>query len=417
MKQAPGCFRRLAAIATGAAKGATASAAAGLTTVPHLPAALARAAVLGLSVALVLSAVLARPARAATAEPPGISLEIGDTPGARLRRGAGTGAQTDGASDPALASPPVGALLSVTAAGEAPGSYRRWGHLIGDRIRSCAPLAPGQRASQLPVDHEAGRVGLWFDRQATHTVDRDGIRALCIDYQIINSPRTTEIALLPPVTLATDDGSPLTIPATSVSIGPLIPDLAVGQASGSPPGLIEDRDAAGFVIRSDPARLGRSALALGLVLAGWLAFGWWRRGQARLRQPFTGARHELRRLRRRGQGDSARAWQRVHDAINRAAGRTISLAGLPGLVRDRPWLAPFAPRLAHFFAASNARFFAQPALTEAFALEALCIDLARAERQAGFDVAPRPSVDAALDQPPAREPGAPDADRATGGRP
>lgn len=340
--------------------------------------------------ALGLMATVAMPTPRAAVEPPGISLEIGNTPVERPRRAP----VTEDGTAPGVDQAAVGPLYSVTAAGEAPGDYRRWGHLVGDRIRACVALATGQGAGRIPIDHDAGRVGLWLDRQATRTVVGDGGRALCIDYQVVNSPRTTTIAILPPVTLAADDGSPLTIPATSVSLGPLIPDPGVGAAPGAPPVLIDDRDAARFVIRPDPASLGRSALVLGLVLAGWLGFWWWQRGQDRLRQPFAGALHDLRRLRRQGAADSAQAWQAVHDGINRAAGRTVSSAGLPGLVRDLPWLAPFAPRLAHFFKASDARFFAQATVTEAFALEALCVDLRRVEREAGFEVAPRPDDDA-----------------------
>ncbi len=367
--------------------------------------ALPGAAVLG------LLAVLALPAPAPAAEPPGISLEIGNTPGERPRgasvggapsRGAtGTTGTTQGSATPDgvadAGSSAIGPLHAVTGPGEAAGSYRRWGHLIGDRLRACVALAPGQRANRVPIDHDAGRVGLWFERQATRTIAGEGGRALCIDYQVINAPRATMITILPAVTLAADDGAPLTIPATSVSIGPLIPDIGAGPAAGSTAGsaadsaptLIDDREAARFVTPPDPAMLGRSLLALGLVLAGWLGFAWWQRGQDRLRQPFAGALHDLRRLRRRGAADSPQAWQRVHEAINRSAGRTVSSAGLPSLIEDLPWLAPLASRLVRFFEASDARFFAQAAVAEPFALEALCADLRRVERAAGCEVAPR----------------------------
>lgn len=359
--------------------------------------ALPGAAVLG------LLAVLALPAPAPAAEPPGISLEIGNTPGERPRGASGGGAPSRGATGTTgttqgsatpdgvadAGSSAIGPLHAVTGPGEAAGSYRRWGHLIGDRLRACVALAPGQRANRVPIDHDAGRVGLWFERQATRTIAGEGGRALCIDYQVINAPRATMITILPAVTLAADDGAPLTIPATSVSIGPLIPDIGAGPAADSAPTLIDDREAARFVTPPDPATLGRSAVALGLVLAGWLGFAWWQRAQDRLRQPFAGALHDLRRLRRRGAADSPQAWQRVHEAINRSAGRTVSSAGLPSLIEDLPWLAPLASRLARFFEASDARFFAQAAVAEPFALEALCADLRRVERAAGFEVAPR----------------------------
>ena len=389
------------------------------------------ASALTLAAVLGLLAVLALPAPAPAAAPPGISLEIGNTPGERPRGASGGGAPSSGAAGTTgttqgsatpdgvadAGSSAIGPLHAVTGPGEAAGSYRRWGHLIGDRLRACVALAPGQRANRVPIDHDAGRVGLWFERQATRTIAGEGGRALCIDYQVINAPRATLITILPAVTLAADDGAPLTIPATSVSIGPLIPDIGAGPAGGpaagstagstagsaagstagstagsaadSAPTLIDDREAARFVTPPDPATLGRSAVALGLVLAGWLGFAWWQRAQDRLRQPFAGALHDLHRLRRQGAADSPRAWQRVHEAINRSAGRTVSSAGLPSLIEDLPWLAPLASRLVRFFEASDARFFAQAAVAEPFALEALCADLRRVERAAGFEVAPR----------------------------
>lgn len=361
------------------------------------------ASALTLAAVLGLLAVLALPAPAPAAEPPGISLEIGNTPGERPRGASGGGALSGGATGATgtsqgsatpdgvadAGSSAIGPLHAVTGPGEAAGSYRRWGHLIGDRLRACVALAPGQRAGRVPIDHDAGRVGLWVERQATRTIAGEGGRALCIDYQVINAPRATMITILPAVTLAADDGAPLTIPATSVSIGPLIPDIGAGPAADSAPTLIDDREAARFVTPPDPATLGRSAVALGLVLAGWLGFAWWQRAQDRLRQPFAGALHDLHRLRRQGAADSPRAWQRVHEAINRSAGRTVSSAGLPTLIEDLPWLAPVASRLARFFEASDARFFAQAAAAEPFALEALCADLRRVERAAGFEVAPR----------------------------
>ena len=343
----------------------------------------ARGALLILLTALAAPSLLSAPARAA--EPSGISLEIGNTPTEPPRRGSATARATAGGDD----AMPAGPLFAIPDPENWPEGYRRWGHLLGDRIRTCVALTPAQRTSRIAVDQDAGRIDLWFERQATRTVTSDGGRALCIDYQVVNSPRTTLIAPLPAVTLAADDGSPLTIAATSVSLGPLIPDIAVGAVADSPPTLVDDRDPARFVAQPDAATLRRSALALALVLAGWLAFWWWQRGQDRLRQPFAGALHALRRLRRQGRGDSAQAWQQVHEALNRAAGRTVSSAGVPALVHDLPWLAPFAGRLARFYAASDARFFAQARPAETIDLEALCVDLGRAERSAAFEVAPR----------------------------
>lgn len=324
---------------------------------------------------------LAPPLALAT-EPPGISLEIGHTPTDRPRRGAGA---VTTATDTA----PAGPLFAVPDPEHQPEGFRRWGHLLGDRIRTCAPLTPTQGTSRIADDLDAGRIDLWFERLTTRAVTDGGARALCIDYQIVNSPRTTLIAPLPAVTLVTDDGSPVTIAATSVSLGPLIPDISVGAAPGLPPALIDDRDPARFVARPDPDFLRRSALALAVVVIGWLAFWWWQRDQDRLRQPFAGALHALRRLRRQGRGNAAEAWQQLHDALNRSAGRTVTSAGVPALARDLPWLAPFAAQLTRFFAASDVRFFAQAKPADAIDLEALCADLRRAERGSAFEVAPR----------------------------
>lgn len=305
------------------------------------------------------------------AEAPGIELSIGGPSAAAGRR-----------PDLDLA----GALVIRPGPGpdgRAGEAGHQWGHHLGDRLTTCAVLPADRQAFQPDPKADKGRVDLWFERLGTRAVAGDAGRLLCIDYQIVNTPRSTLVTALAPVAVAGRDGSTVVLAGLPVSISPLVPEAgAAGPTAPSFPSAIADRT--GFA--PDPAdRLERArawALALAAVAAAWLGFAAWQRHLDAHRRPFAGALAALRALGRRGQADSANAWRLVHEALNRAAGRAVSAASLATLGDERPWLAPFLPRLATFFEQSNARFFEEAAARPAFPLEALCADLKRAEREA-----------------------------------
>jgi mxaA protein len=77
-----------------------------------------------------------------------------------------------------------------------------------------------------------------------------------------------------------------------------------------------------------------------------------------------------------------RAWQILHRAFDRTAGRVIQRATLPTLFEHAPQLAPARAQIEEFFTQSNLLFFGSPSITEANSLpRALCAELRRIERR------------------------------------
>ena len=96
-----------------------------------------------------------------------------------------------------------------------------------------------------------------------------------------------------------------------------------------------------------------SASALALTLAAWLCWALWRNHRANNTQPFARALRELRGLDDR----EPRAWQILHRAFDRAAGRVIQTATLPELFERMPQLIPLRERIEDFFTQSSLLFF------------------------------------------------------------
>jgi mxaA protein len=92
-------------------------------------------------------------------------------------------------------------------------------------------------------------------------------------------------------------------------------------------------------------------------------------------QPFARALREMRALDDR----EPRAWQALHRAFDRTAGRAIQSATLPVLFERAPQLAPARAQIENFFAQSNSLFFGSAA-TNGVPIRALCAELRRIER-------------------------------------
>ena len=126
-----------------------------------------------------------------------------------------------------------------------------------------------------------------------------------------------------------------------------------------------------------------SAGALGLTSIAWLGWVVWRNRRARATQPFASALREMRFLDDR----EPRAWQALHRAFDRAAGRVIQSATLPILFERAPQLSPARGQIEQFFAQSSLMFFgtAPPATAQSVATgpspRALCVELRRIEKQ------------------------------------
>ncbi|WP_280151603.1 calcium incorporation protein MxaA [Piscinibacter sp. XHJ-5] len=265
-------------------------------------------------------------------------------------------------------------LLLALAAGAAPAATveqpRPFGHVIGDVLT--------QRVLLHDDGHEvtatappAGRVGPWLERRPAR-VERDsaGRRWLVLDYQVINAPRDVSVVSLPALTIATQAGAPLSLPAWPVSIGPLTRPGALDP-------MRPDRPPAPRPTETLERQLALAIGALAFVLLAWL--GWWAARQWRDARalPFARAWRALRRLDPAG----GEAWLVLHRAIDASAGRVVQSATLSRLFVDAPQLAALRTRIEDFYRRSDQRFFADERAGPPYPLLDLCRALREVEKR------------------------------------
>jgi len=192
---------------------------------------------------------------------------------------------------------------------------------------------------------------------------------------VINAPPALGTVWLPALTIATDAGVPLALPAWPVDIGPLTPPEALAQ--GVSRAMLPDRPVAMRATQPFERQLKHSIGALAIVLLAWLA--WWvaRQWRDAHRLPFAMARRVLHRL----DPDSAEAWQAVHRAIDASAGHAVHSVTLPRLLLEQPQLAPLRRRLEDFYRSSDQRFFTGQPDAPPFPLLDLCRALIDAEKR------------------------------------
>ena len=244
---------------------------------------------------------------------------------------------------------------------------RGTGYFVGDEVTQRVLLENAGRAVSPVSLPPPGRVSAWFERRkASIQTDTSSRRWLVIEYQILNAPPKLVTVRLPAWTVpikgagqTTDDKSPtdpaaparLTVPAAAINIAPLsLPGspTQVGTADLRPdrlPPLI----ATAPIRRSIEASVG----AFCLTLIAWLGWLIWRNRRALATQPFARALREMRAL------DDAepRAWQALHRAFDRTAGRVIQHSTLPTLFERAPQLIPYRTAIERFFAQSSLLFF------------------------------------------------------------
>jgi mxaA protein len=261
---------------------------------------------------------------------------------------------------------------------------RLTGYFVGDLLtqrvllqRDGQTLAP----ATLPLP---GRVSSWFERHRV-TIATDGALRhwLVIEYQLLNAPPKLTTVTLPAwqLTVASSSGAPrltLRVPSASINVAPL-------SLPGSPEqvgtrDLRPDRLPA--VIPTAPVRrdIALSVSALVLTLIAWIGWLVWRNRRAVATQPFARALREMRTLDDHEPG----AWQALHRAFDRTAGRVIQSATLPVLFERAPQLAPARAQIETFFEQSSLLFFGGAKTNgrpTSSLPRTLCADLLRIERR------------------------------------
>jgi mxaA protein len=285
---------------------------------------------------------------------------------------------------------------------------RPYGYFVGDLVTQRILLqAEGQAFTPitlLPVE----RVSVWFERRrATIETDSALHRWLVVDYQVFNAPQKLTAVTLPAWELAVrpsasasgaaaaDTGvahsdaagaraantgaapraAVLKIPAALINVAPLSPPGSPAQVGVGD--LRPDRSPP--VIVTAPIRRAMTfwSGALGLTLIAWLAWWLWRNSRSVATQPFARALREMRQLDDR----EPRAWQAMHRAFDRTAGRVIQSATLPALFASAPHLGVVRAQIEKFYLQSSALFFGGGSSAELISPRELCIELRRIERR------------------------------------
>jgi len=297
-----------------------------------------------------------------------------------------------GTSEPSARSAPK----LVPAAVEQP---RTFGYVIGDVLVQRVRLEANGRAVEPLELPSTGRVNAWFQRRAVRTDKReDGSRWLTVEYQLINSPPELRAVRLPAWQLKTKtpglslsvnewliQAGPITVPPTSgadaaaVLLGSSAPGAGTLQpeAAAIGTGLRPDHAPALIAVSPIVRMIAISGGAFLLTIAAWVGWVVRRNYQAAMSQPFASAWREIRTL----DDDAPAAWQALHRAFDRTAGRVVQLDTLTDLFRRAPHLVPQKEAIEQFFSQSSERFFGPGAQGEPISLHGLCEALRRLERQ------------------------------------
>ena len=254
---------------------------------------------------------------------------------------------------------------------------RAFGYVLGDVITQRVLLESAGAPFELAKMPGTQRVGIWLERRATRVeFAADDKRWLIVEYQLINAPRILTTITVPPLLLESSDKTSLLVPEWSVSVGPLTPQSAAFDTAGMGE-LRPDRPAALIETAPIERQVWIWFLALAMTVAAWAGWTAWRNRLAALNQPFARAWSEMRRL----DDASPQAWQTLHRAFDRTAGRVMHAATLPRLFDEAPHLQPLRARIEEFFAASSERFFGTGTQPATVSIHALCDELQRIERQ------------------------------------
>jgi len=255
---------------------------------------------------------------------------------------------------------------------------RPFGNVVGDLLEQRVLLQANHHQLEPTALPRPGRVSVWLERRsASIASDSQGRHWLVVEYQLINAPQGLTTVNIPTWTLNTQTGEVLSVAQWPLSVGPLTARTVVAQ--GGLQELRADRPApaiaTGPIVRQIDLWAGAFALTL-LLWAGWLA---WRNWRDALNQPFARAAREMRGVAE----DAPQAWQALHRAFDRTAGRVVQGSTLASLFERARYLEPLRPRIEAFFAQS-AQYFFDGTVRQApqrLSVHALCNELRQFERR------------------------------------
>ena len=256
---------------------------------------------------------------------------------------------------------------------------RSFGYVVGDLLTQRVLLELNGGAFEPAALPRPERVSAWLERRAPRVESTsDGRRWLAVEYQVVNAPQALTLIHVPAWELRAKSGSEvLRIGDWPVSVSPLTPLTPRSAfAKGDLEDLRPDRPAPSIAAEPIRRAIVIWSSASILTLAIWLGWWLWRNWRASGTQPFASA---LREIRRAGE-DAPEAWQALHRAFDRTAGRVTQMATLPNLFQRAPHLAPMRPKIEQFFQQSGERFFGTGPPQDGLSVRALCAELRRIEK-------------------------------------
>jgi mxaA protein len=253
---------------------------------------------------------------------------------------------------------------------------RPFGYVVGDLLTQRVLLELHGRPFEPASLPRAERMGAWLERRPPRMESTpDGRRWLTVEYQVVNAPQALTLVRIPAWNLQAKTGTDaLRVGEWPISVSALTPRSVFAQ--GGLDNLRPDRRPPS--IATEPMRhwIVIWSSALMLTLAIWLGWLLWRNWRASARQPFASALLEIRQV---GEG-APEAWQALHRAFDRTAGRVTQTATLPNLFQRAPHLAPLRATIEQFFQQSSERFFGAGLPRDALSVRSLCIELRRIEK-------------------------------------
>jgi mxaA protein len=258
---------------------------------------------------------------------------------------------------------------------------RPFGYTVGDVLVRRVLVQSSAAAVDPASLPKPGRYGRWFALREV-TALSDGVRLV---YQLVNAPPQPDQENLPSLTLRLigPDGrareaqiGPFTVAMAPVAhFGPYDVIQADDLRADLKPRPIDTRGRRQRAFAYGAALLALAGVGLAPALARRL--GWRRAG------PFVRAWRALRRAPLRGDDAAAcrGALRRLHQALDEAAGRTLALDNVDGLLQAQPWLAPARQTVRALLADSRAAFFGEAPPPPRARLLSLAAQLAELERR------------------------------------